>query len=1003
MSETIFINEDYLPFRPSNIFNPEYDLNSSVMKYYNENIKSVDNLSKILKTDLKKGLQLDDLEWRKDKYGDNSIILEENSFKQLFYENLKDKTMQIFLIISIIYLLFTLYYNDKFYLGIGEAFFSIVFILLINIISALQNYFQKKEFYKIEKIMNKKEVIVIRNNKKEKILEDDLLVGDILLFKAGDIINEDGIAFDDTNAEIDECIVINDKKCSLKNSEFKVINHKIISTPIIFSGSKVIKGYGKMIVCTVGYNTFQEINKYKEYKIKDDVKYTFSNKVENFSEHYTDTEYLICVIYLIFRFIKDLFIMYKNNINLSFSGIVGLLLHCGIVFYTLYILLVPENLSFAITNCISFIVIKMKNSFLLLRDINKFQAVPYITDVCMGLTNIMLRYQCNIINIFIGDKDYNLQNETINNEDIKKIIQDGIRKTIDFSNNLNTDDNFKNDINVIDKVIISYYNKNFNDNGSLIDEEIKYKFPFDSEYKFSINIYECKDGNYKLYIKGAPEILFDLTLNYQSGKDEIKEFNKDLFLKKQKKYTSISLRTIYFGYKNISKDEILKSIEQFPNQDINFYLNLLNDLTFLFMIAINQELRPESKGSINISKNTGINIHIITGENKNTALSICQNLGLIELSEVSKGEKLEKLYQEYIKNNNDDLTNITEIESPIILDGKIFRKVTGGIKIENNDYSLNNENAFNHIIKNLKIISRANEEDKLILIVGLKNQNKIVSYIGKNQYDSSSLLLSHYGISLGIKGCDITKYDSDIFILDDSFSTFISLINFGRNFYFGVKNLIEFQFISCIVINIYIILGGLLFNDYPFNPTKNFWLSILIDFIATFSFYFGKFDNYDLLEYKPIPLNDDIINKKDYIRIGLEILFQIVIIMLISFYGAFYFNVNSDTTLFYLNWNKENGYHLTIIFNVYLFMLWFNLYFYCSKIGINRINLCILIVIFLIQILFVHFGGSILRTKSLSLNQYLICICIGFLIYIFKYIFELRKKKLKKKHQKLYD
>ena len=118
MSETIFINEDYLPFRPSNIFNPEYDLNSSVMKYYNENIKSADNLSKILKTDLKKGLQLDDLEWRKDKYGDNSIILEENSFKQLFYENLKDKTMQIFLIISIIYLLFTLYYNDKLFLGI---------------------------------------------------------------------------------------------------------------------------------------------------------------------------------------------------------------------------------------------------------------------------------------------------------------------------------------------------------------------------------------------------------------------------------------------------------------------------------------------------------------------------------------------------------------------------------------------------------------------------------------------------------------------------------------------------------------------------------------------------------------------------------------------------------------------------------------------------------------------------------------------------------------------
>ena len=999
MSETIFINEDNLPFRPSNIFNSEYDLNSSVMKYYNENIKNAENLSKILKTDLQNGLNSNDLNWRKEKYGDNSIFYEEDNFKQLFFQNLKEQTMKFFLIISIIYLLFTLYYNETYYLSIGEAFFSILFILFINIISSLQIYCQRKRFTKIDKIINKKEVIVIRNKIKVKILEDDLLVGDILLFKAGDIINEDGIAFDDTNAEIDESNIINDKKYCLKNSEFKFINHKIISTPIIFSGSKVIKGYGKMIVCTVGDNTFQEINKYNVYKIKDVVKDTFKNKVENFSDHYTDKQYLICIFYIIFRFLKELYFKYINN-NITFSGIIELILHCGIVFYTLFILLVPENLEKAISNCISCIIIKMNNSFLLMRDINKFQIVPYITDICMGLTNIILRYQCNIVNIFIGEKDYNLKNENINNEDIKNIIQDGIRKTINI--NYNTNDKY-NDINLIDKEIISYYKKFYNDNDRLINEEIKYIFPFDSEFKFSINIYECKDGNYKLYIKGAPEILFEYTLNYQNGKDEIKEFNKELFLKKQKKYTSISLRTIYFGYKNITKDEILKSIEKFPNQNIDFYLNLINNLTFLFMIAINQELRAEAKESINICKNTGINIHILTGENKNTALSICQNLDLIELNEISKGEKLEKLYEEYIKNNNDDLSKITEIESPIILDGKIFRKISGGIKFENNNYLLKNEKAFNHIIQNLKIISRVNELDKLILITGLKNQNKIVSYIGKNQYDSSSLLLSHYGISLGIKGCDITKYDSDIFILDDSFSTFITLINFGRNFYFAVKNFIEFQFISCVVINIFILFGGFLFNDFPFNPTKNFWFSIVIDFISTFAFYFGKFDNYNLLEDKPISLNDRVINIKDYFRIGLQILFEILILMFILLFGDFFFNVKSDVNLSYLNWNNENGYHLTIIFNVYFFMLWFNLYYNCSIIGINKINLSILIVIFLIQILFVTFGGSILRTKSLNLNQHLICILIGFLIFVFKSFFGLREKKKKKKDNMLYN
>ena len=134
MSETIFINEDNLPFRPSNIFNSEYDLNSSVMKYYNEKIKNAENLSKILKTDLQNGLNSNDLNWRKEKYGDNSIFYEEDNFKQLFFQNLKEQTMKFFLIISIIYLLFTLYYNETYYLSIGEAFFSILFIPLINII-----------------------------------------------------------------------------------------------------------------------------------------------------------------------------------------------------------------------------------------------------------------------------------------------------------------------------------------------------------------------------------------------------------------------------------------------------------------------------------------------------------------------------------------------------------------------------------------------------------------------------------------------------------------------------------------------------------------------------------------------------------------------------------------------------------------------------------------------------------------------------------------------------
>ena len=187
----------------SNIFQSDYNnTEHSSELYYKKIIKSTNNLCKLLKTNKEKGISENEKEinkWRIEKYGNNKIEPEEKlSILNFILECFEDQTLKVLLISAIISLIIGLI-KDGIKTGWieGSAIFFAIFIVCG--ISSYLNYNEQKKFQELNHENKIKNVIVIRDGIKKIINYENLMVGDILLLKIGDIINEDGLFISDSN------------------------------------------------------------------------------------------------------------------------------------------------------------------------------------------------------------------------------------------------------------------------------------------------------------------------------------------------------------------------------------------------------------------------------------------------------------------------------------------------------------------------------------------------------------------------------------------------------------------------------------------------------------------------------------------------------------------------------------------------------------------------------------------------------------------------------------
>lgn len=822
------------------------------------------------------------------KYGINTISqTKKNSFFKLFLESLGDPIIKILIIALIVKIIFLFRDFDLF-----ETLGIIVSILAASLVSTISEYGSEAAFKKLEEESSKINVKVIRNGLTKLIPIDEVVVGDIVRLNSGDKIPSDGIIVKGT-IEVDESS-INGESINKR----KEVNEQLYRGTIVFNGEAIMQTKSVGIKTMYGNiaSELQEKTVPSPLKIKLTKLAKTISKLGYIGAALVSLSFLFSRIVIANDFNTQLILNDITNFKIMFSY----LLHALTLAVTVIIVSVPEGLPLMVTLVLSSNMRRMLKKNVLVRKLVGIETAGSLNYLLTDKTGTLTKGTLEVNSIITQNKIYH-KFSTIEN----KKYQDLIYKSIYYNNSSNYDINGKViGGNSTDNCLLRFISEDLSYNCKIL----KYT-PFDNNKKYSLVTIE--DKNKETYIKGAPEYLISQCTKYYNENGEVKYLiNKDKILSLLKDYTSKGFRVIAL----VSSD--------------NYHLtNDLNNLTFIGLIVIKDELRSESKSSITIIKKAGIKPVMITGDDITTAKQIATEVGIID--------------------SNADLC-LTSTE---------FNKMT------------DEEIAKYH--RNIKVIARALPKDKSRFVNILQSLKYVVGMTGDGVNDAPALKKADVGISLG-SGTEVAKEASDIVILDDNISSICEAILFGRTIFKNIRKFIIFQLslnICAVAISVICPFIGI---DTPITIIQMLWINMIMDTLAGIAFSYEP-PNLEYMDEQPLKKDTHIINKYMTTEIITSGLYQAIICILFLKLPLFHSFIRND-----------NRYLMTAYFSLFVFMGVFNA-FNARTERLNIIanikhNLAFLIIITFIiitQIYIIYNGGNIFRTYGLNIKELLLIIIIS--------------------------
>ena len=829
-----------------------------------------------------KGLTTEEIEFSKKKYGTNKLeSINNNTFLKLLLESLGDPIIKILLIALGIKIVFLIKSFDWY-----ETIGIIIAIFLASFISTISEYGSEKAFKRLQDEASKSKCRVKRNNKVFEINIDDVVVGDIVLVSSGDKIPADGTLIEG-KISVDESILTGETK-----EKYKDINDSI------YRGSIVSNGIGTIKVNSVGNNTYygklaKEIQeKEPESPLKTRLRglAVIISKIGYVGAIFVSISYLFSVIVINNNFNMNLITNTITNIPLITHHI----LYALTLSVTIIVVAVPEGLPMMITLVLSSNMKRMLKNNVLVRRMVGIETAGSINMLFTDKTGTLTKGKLEVIRFMTPDFiNYDSESELYKN----KKLYDIVKKSFVLNNESVYSDSKIVGGNITDKSLLKFF-----DNGNVEDKVIK-RIPFDSSNKYSK--VELESG-YRL-IKGASEVILPKCSYYYDSK-----LNKHFL---------------------IDNKNIIKKISEISKKGIrvlSFAVSYKNDNYSLLGFAyIKDEIRKEAKDGINLVKNAGINVVMLTGDNKDTAYSIGTELNLID--------------------NNDIVLTSDELNSM-------------------------DEKEISSILPKLRIVARSLPEDKSKLVKIAQNSGYVVGMTGDGVNDAPALKKSDVGFSMG-SGTEIAKEASDIVILDDNFLSISKAILYGRTIFKSIRKFIILQLTANLCALSLSIIGPFIGVNTPVTVIQMLWINMVMDTLSGLAFSYEP----ALFEYMyepPKKKDEPIINKymkNEIMFTGLYSSILCILFLKVSFFKSLY--------------GDNINYFMTAFFALLIFIDVFNAFNarthrlnVLSNLSKNKMFILIIFFIVVIQIIMIYYGGSVFRTTGLSIKELLITIGLSFTV-----------------------
>ncbi|EDW50900.1 GM26783 [Drosophila sechellia] len=917
-----------------------------------------------------------DEEHRRETFGSNVIPPKPpKTFLTLVWEALQDVTLIILEVAALVSLGLSFYkpadedapvlQEEEEHHGWIEGLAILISVIVVVIVTAFNDYSKERQFRGLQnRIEGEHKFSVIRGGEVCQISVGDILVGDIAQVKYGDLLPADGCLIQSNDLKVDESSLTGESDHVKKGPDVD---------PMVLSGTHVMEGSGKMVVTAVGVNSQagiiftllgaavdeQEAEIKKMKKGENDGRSQIKGsqapsqretvtseitKSESEGNHLPQssssgaaetghkkeksvlqakltklaiqigyagsTIAVLTVIILIIQFCIKTFVIDEKPWKNTYAN--NLVKHL-IIGVTVLVVAVPEGLPLAVTLSLAYSVKKMMKDNNLVRHLDACETMGNATAICSDKTGTLTTNRMTVVQSYICEK---LCKAGHNPGDLP--IQVGNKTECAL-------------LGFVQGLGVKYQ--------SIRDEITEDKFTrvytFNSVRKSMGTVIPRPNGGYRLYTKGASEIIMKKCAFIYGHEGTLEKFTREmqerLIREVIEPMACDGLRTISVAYRDFVPGKAAINevhIDGEPNWDDEE--NIMTNLTCLCVVGIEDPVRPEVPDAIRKCQRAGITVRMVTGDNINTARSIASKCGILR--------------------PNDDF---------LILEGKEFNR---RIRDSNGDIQ---QHLIDKVWPKLRVLARSSPTDKYTLVKGIidstvSENREVVAVTGDGTNDGPALKKADVGFAMGIAGTDVAKEASDIILTDDNFSSIVKAVMWGRNVYDSIAKFLQFQLTVNVVAVIVAFIGACAVQDSPLKAVQMLWVNLIMDTLASLALA-TEFPTPDLLLRKPYGRTKPLISRTMMKNILGQALYQLIIIFGLLFVGDVILDIESGRGQ---ELNAGPTQHFTIIFNTFVMMTLFN-EINARKIHGQR------------NVLIIQYGKMAFSTKALTLDQWLWCVFFG--------------------------
>ncbi|XP_040200082.1 plasma membrane calcium-transporting ATPase 1 isoform X1 [Rana temporaria] len=883
-------------------------------------------------------------------------------------------------------------------------------VVCVVLVTAFNDWSKEKQFRGLQnRIEQEQKFTVVRGGQVIQIPVADIVVGDIAQIKYGDLLPADGVLIQGNDLKIDESSLTGESDHVKKNLEKDPL---LLSGTHVMEGSgkMVVTAIGVnsqtgIIFTLLGAGEHEE-EKEKEKKEKkskkqdgtaenrnkakaqdgaamemqplksedggdgEDKKKTNMTKKEKSVLQGKLTKLAvqigkaglvmsaITVIILVLYFVINTFwIQQRPWLSECTPIYVQYFVKFFIIGVTVLVVAVPEGLPLAVTISLAYSVKKMMKDNNLVRHLDACETMGNATAICSDKTGTLTMNRMTVVQAFLNDKHYRkIPDAESLPENLLNLLITGISVNCAYTSKILTPEKEgglpRHVGNKTECSLLGFLldlKRDYQDVRNEIPEETLFKvYTFNSSRKSMSTVLKNNDGSYRMFSKGASEILLKKCCKIICADGEAKNFRPrdrdDMAKRVIEPMASEGLRTICLAYREFPAEEHEPDWE---NEN-----DILAGLTCIAVVGIEDPVRAEVPDAIRKCQRAGITVRMVTGDNINTARAIATKCGILH-----PGEDF------------------------LCIEGKEFNR-----RIRNEKGEIEQER-IDKLWPKLRVLARSSPTDKHTLVKGIIDsticeQRQVVAVTGDGTNDGPALKKADVGFAMGIAGTDVAKEASDIILTDDNFSSIVKAVMWGRNVYDSISKFLQFQLTVNVVAVIVAFTGACITQDSPLKAVQMLWVNLIMDTFASLALATEP-PTESLLLRKPYGRNKPLISRTMMKNILGHAVYQLVVVFTLLFAGEKLFDIDSGRNA---PLHAPPSQHYTIVFNTFVMMQLFN-EINARKIhgernvfeGIfNNIIFCSIVLgTFIIQIVIVQFGGKPFSCTELTVDQWLWSVFLG--------------------------